>query len=67
MTVCKQLARFEKENGDVITAWERYEKDSRCPRYEITIAGHGSNFINYGDVIKCAKTTWKRKFNENIK
>lgn len=59
MTFCKPLAKKEKD-GKTITAWENLDKDSRIPRYEITISRDG---IAY-EVIKVARTTWKKKFNE---
>lgn len=59
MTFCKKLAQATK-NGYDIEVWENTNKFESMPYYEITI---GKNGIAY-DVIKTAKTTWKRKFKE---
>ena len=67
MTFCKELARAEHRHGDIVTAWELWEKNSRIPHYEITIARGGSAFISYGDTIKTAKTTWRKKFKEVLR
>ena len=62
MTICKLLAEAEK-NGKTISVYENVDKFSACPYYEISISKDG---IAY-EVIKTAKTTWKRKFNELTK
>lgn len=61
MTFCKRIAKAAK-NGYEIEAWENVDKYSAIPYYEITI---GKDGIAY-QVIKTAKTTWKRKFKELI-
>ena len=62
MTFCKQLARAEKANGETVTAYEMQDKFSPVKRYEITIARDGYEI----ETIFCARTTWKRKFNEQL-
>ena len=61
MTLCKQLASAKKDGYD-ISVYESIDKFETVSRYEITIEKDG---IAY-DVIKTAKTTWKRKFKELI-
>ena len=61
MTICKKLASAEK-HGKEIEAWEKHDEYSLSPRYEITISRDGIA----EDVIKAAKTTWKRKFVELV-
>lgn len=59
MTVCKVLA--EKISGEYkIAAYENYDKDSRLPRYEIVKSKDGFGV----EVVRAAKTTWKKRFNE---
>jgi hypothetical protein len=59
MTVCKLLAEKGKD-GKTISAWENLDKYSRVPYYEITVS---RDSIAY-QVIKTARTTWKKKFKE---
>jgi len=60
MTVCEQLAVKNRENGERVTAWKMLDKFSTVYRYEITVSKNG---IAY-EVVKTARTTWKKKFNE---
>ena len=55
MTFCKELASKETSRGTA-TAWELWDKYDSAPRYEITIS---LDSIAY-EVIKTAKTTWRR-------
>lgn len=59
MTFCKVLAQ-KKVDDDTITAYELIDKYDAVPRYEIVISKDEIARL----VIKTAKTTWKRKFNE---
>ena len=59
MTPCNILAEKTKD-GKQITAYKKYDKFSKSPRYEIVISKDG--FAT--EIIKTAKTTWKRRFNE---
>lgn len=61
MTFCKQLAKATKD-GYEIEAYENTDKFESVPYYDITISKDGI----VCDVIKTAKTTWKRKFKELI-
>ena len=59
MTFCKKLA--EKTQGEKsISAWEETEKFCTVSNYAIYKAKNG---IVY-ETIKCAKSTWKKRFNE---
>ena len=59
MTFCKLLA--EKTNdGKTISAWEKYDKQSVMPRYEITVSK--DNIVH--EIINAARTTWKKRYNE---
>ena len=60
MTFCKLLAKHEQENGEIVEAWENWDKFAAVPRYEITVARDGIAHT----VVPCARTTWKRKFRE---
>ena len=58
MTFCVKLA--EKTQGDYrISAWEETEKFETIPTYSIMIEKNDTVY----EVIKCARTTWKRRFN----
>jgi len=59
MTISKVLATA-KNGKDDITVYESYEKYSVTPYYEIVISRNG--FAT--EVIKTARTTWRKKFNE---
>lgn len=59
MTFCKQL-KTAKIGSETITAYENYEKFSAVPYYEIIVSREEIAI----DVIRTAKTTWKRKFKE---
>lgn len=59
MTFCKLLAEKET-NGKTISAWENIDKYSSVPYYEITVSENGNAY----EVIKTARTTWKKKFKE---
>ena len=59
MTISKVLATA-KNGKDDITVYESYEKYSVTPHYEIVISREG--FAT--EVIKTARTTWRKKFNE---
>lgn len=57
MTICKILA--EKTVGDkTVTAYENYDKFSNVPYYEIVVSQDSFAV----EVIKTAKTTWKKRF-----
>ena len=59
MTFCKILA--ETQNGKkAVTAIEEYEKFSSVPRYSVVVSVDGIAV----DVIRAAKTTWKKRFRE---
>lgn len=64
MTYCKTLKRHELPNGDTVTAYECWEKFAAAPCYEVVLSRKGSPLVGYGDVYKCAKTTWRKKFRE---
>ena len=59
MTVCTTLAE-KRKGGKVITASKRIDKDSTICEYTITVSENGFSV----DVIKTAKSTWKKRFNE---
>lgn len=59
MTFCKQL-KTAKIGSETITAYENYEKFSMVPYYEIIVAREEIAV----EVIKTAKTTWRKKFNQ---
>lgn len=59
MTFCKILS--EMQNGKkTVTAIEEYEKFSSVPRYSVVVSVDGIAV----DVIRTAKTTWKKRFRE---
>ena len=60
MTFCKILKTAVKD-GKTITAEEKTDKYSVLPYYQIVIADENGLAI---DVIKTAKTTWKKQFNK---
>ena len=62
MTFCKELK--ETTIGDTeILAYEKYEKFSNVPYYEIYIVHHRDSAENYWvETTRTARTTWKRKF-----
>lgn len=62
MTISKCLATASKGKDD-FTVYESYEKFSAVPHYEIVVSRDG---IGY-QVIKTAKTTWRKKFKELTK
>ena len=64
MTISKTLATATKDDKEYI-ALESYEKFSSVPHYEIVIGRVGSPLAE--EVIKVARTTWKRKFQEITK
>ena len=57
MTFYKTLKR-ENKNGQTVTAYEKYEKFSTVPEYEIVVS---KDSLGY-QVIPTARTTWKNKF-----
>ena len=59
MTFCKQL-KTAKIGNETITAYENYEKFSTVPYYEIIVSREEIAL----EVIKTAKTTWRKKFNQ---
>lgn len=59
MTVCKLLAEKTKDDK-TISAWEKYDKFSVNPRYEITVSKN--NVVQ--EVVRTARTTWRKRFNE---
>lgn len=59
MTFCKILKEAEKD-GKTVTAYEKTEKYSAVPYYQIVISKDSRTI----DVIKTAKTTWKKQFNK---
>lgn len=61
MTFCKVLAEG-KRDGDTITAYEKYEKFSAVPTYEIVVSRDGIARL----VFKTARTTWKKRFREML-
>lgn len=61
MTLCKCLKTVEKD-GNVFTAWEKYDKFSACPRYVITIRTAGDCFARRE--IPTARTTWRKKLSD---
>lgn len=61
MTFCKLLAAAQRDD-DVIEAWEKWDKFSAVPKYEITISAAGSSIVRI--VIHTARTTWKKKFRQ---
>lgn len=62
MTFCKILAETKKGNK-AITAYEKTDKYNCLPEYEIVLSKNSIGYL----VIKTAKTTWKRKYNELVK
>ena len=60
MTFCKLLKETTLPNGDTVSAYENIDKYTSVPYYEIVVA-RGS--IAY-EVIPCAKTTWRKRFNQ---
>lgn len=58
MTFCKLLVATTIKDGDAVTAWELWDKDSCSPRYEITVSRNGIE----KETVKAAKTTWKKKY-----
>ena len=65
MTVCKIL-KEEKRGQYTITAWEMTDKYSCVPRYEIEIVRDSDDGHSLWDTIKCAKTTWRKRFKETV-
>ena len=61
MTFSKVLAQGKRGKYDVI-ALESTEKYSSVPHYEIIVADDNFAF----EVVKTARTTWKKKFKEMI-
>ena len=57
MTFYRTLKR-ENKNGKTVTAYEKTEKFSNVPEYEIVVSENGLGY----EVIKAARTTWKNKF-----
>ena len=62
MTICKELKRAEKQNGETVTAWETQDKFSSAKRYEVTVSRDSMEIYT----VKCARTTWKKCFNEQL-
>lgn len=59
MTIFKLLA--QEKHGDItVEAWEAQDKDSRTPRYEITISKDSVGLLT--EIV--GKTTWKKHFKE---
>lgn len=61
MTFCKILAETQR-GPDTVTAYEKTEKYSRRPVYQIIESRDGITHT----VTNTAKTTWKKKFQEII-
>lgn len=61
MTLCIPMATAAK-NGIRVTAWERTEKCSAVPNYEITVSKIDDPHPM--DEIKTARTTWKKRYKE---
>lgn len=59
MTICKCLATA-KQDDDIITVYELWDKFSAVPRYEITVSRDGIARL----IQPTAKTTWKKRFKE---
>ena len=57
MTFYKTL-KSENKNDMTVTAYEKTEKFSNVPEYEIVVSIGSFGY----DVIKTARTTWKNKF-----
>lgn len=62
MTFCEKLASGKAGKYDV-SAWKLTDKESKRPRYEITVSADGIELYT----IKAAKTTWKKRFAEMAK
>lgn len=62
MTFCKLLRETTLDNGDTVQAYAKTEKFESVASYEITIS---RGCVAYS-VIPCAKTTWKKRFNEIV-
>ena len=60
MTFCKLLRQATLPNGDIVEAYANTEKFETIAKYEIVVSRNG---IAY-DVIPCAKTTWRKRFND---
>lgn len=64
MTIYKPLECTITERGYCITATMKQEKFSTAWSYEIHVSK--ADYSIATDVIKCAKTTWKKKYREAI-
>ncbi len=60
MTVCKMLKQAILNNGEMLQAWEMQDKYSERKRYEVTVSNNGLAYSVY----PCARTTWRKRFNE---
>ncbi len=62
MTFCKLLAERNLDNGNTVQAYEKTDKYSSVPRYTVTVLRDGIEQYT----VKCAKTTWKKRFREIV-
>lgn len=63
MTYSKTLAKATT-GGKEIIAYESYEKFSAVPHYEIAISPVDNLFADM--VVKTARTTWRKRFNQIV-
>lgn len=61
MTICKVLARGKNGENDII-AYEKYDKYSSFPYYEIVVSHCEIATL----CEKTARTTWKKRFSQFI-
>lgn len=65
MTFCETL-KETTVNGRYICAERRMDKYSSVWEYTIIDIPNGACIVSNLDITKCAKTTWRRKYNEIV-